>query len=144
MATLGDQRLPESFWAKVKLTESGCWEWTGAVATNGYARLSLMPWGKARTAHRIAYEVLAGPIPTGLDLDHLCRVRWCVNPAHLEPVTRKENLRRGDHNNRRRTHCRNGHEYTPENTVRPRPGARTCRICGLASRARYRERQRAA
>lgn len=80
MATLGDQRLPESFWAKVKLTESGCWEWTGAVATNGYARLSLMPWGKARTAHRIAYEVLAGPIPTGLDLDHLCRV-----PKEEEP-----------------------------------------------------------
>ena len=67
----------------------GCWIWRGRIAPNGYGRLG------SKYAHRVMYELHVGPIPTGLDVDHLCRVRHCVNPRHLEPVTRSENLRRG-------------------------------------------------
>ena len=70
-----------------------CWEWTGGLATNGYGRIRFD--GRVQAVHRIVYELLVGVIPEGLDLDHLCRNRKCVNPDHLEPVTRSENLRRG-------------------------------------------------
>lgn len=73
-------------------TGSDCWLWTGYVAAGGYGEFHLA--GRTRKAHRVAYELLVGPVPEGLDLDHLCRVRRCVNPEHLEPVTRQENLRR--------------------------------------------------
>jgi len=75
--------------------EDGCWRWNGAHTGNGYAECSNHK-GRYGTihAHRRVYEHLVGPIPNGLDIDHLCRNRWCVNPAHMEPVTRKENLRR--------------------------------------------------
>lgn len=84
------------FWAKVDIDPpSGCWLWTGAVdEATGYGRF----WTADGLgyAHRIAHELFVGPIPAGLDIDHLCRVRRCVNPAHLEPVTRRENLLRGE------------------------------------------------
>lgn len=87
------------------------------------------------------YEAFVGPIPDGLQIDHLCRVRHCVNPAHLEPVTIAENVRRGA---AAQTHCKYGHEYTPENTV-IHHGGRECRTCNrIRSRRRYYEKREAA
>ena len=112
------RRLP--FWDLVERTET-CWIWLGAKTKGGYGHTV------ATTAHRRAYEELVGPIPEGLDLDHLCRVRACVNPAHLEPVTRKVNVNRGEKANR--THCPKGHPYDALNTYYRTSGARVCRAC---------------
>jgi hypothetical protein len=87
-----DQSVEERFWAKVNKTET-CWLWTGAKHEKGYGLLKVA--GQMHRAHRFVYELLVGPIPEGLSLDHLCRVRNCVNPNHLEPVTTGENIRRG-------------------------------------------------
>src|SRR5438105_2573404 len=118
----------ERFWAKVEKTDT-CWLWTASTANGGYGAFVLND--VIVRAHRFAYELLVGPIPEGLQLDHLCRVRHCVNPAHLEPVTQQENIRRGERATA--THCPNGHEYTPENTqIRTgahRPGTRVCLTC---------------
>lgn len=93
MIEAGDTRLPERFWRRVQEQEGGCWLWVGTV-DRGYGLLSVD--GKTVRAHRYSYETLVGPIPDGLQIDHLCRNRGCVNPAHLEPVTQVENIRRGD------------------------------------------------
>ena len=99
-----------------------CIPWLGSLFPNGYGRLD------GRVAHRVIYEALIGPVPEGLQLDHLCRNRACVNVNHLEPVTQRENIRRGSRPNQ--THCKRGHEYTPENTYRRgSSGARQCRAC---------------
>jgi hypothetical protein len=84
------------FWSKVSVDpDSGCWLWTAAIdPQTGYARLGLGK--KAANGHRVAYELLVGDVPEGLEIDHLCRVRHCVNPDHLEPVTHRENLMRGE------------------------------------------------
>lgn len=82
----------ERFWAKFVVSGSGCWLWTVSKASGGYGKFAAR--GVNWKAHRYAYQHLVGPVPDGLDLDHLCRVRHCVNPMHLEPVTRSENLRR--------------------------------------------------
>jgi hypothetical protein len=112
----------------------GCWTWTACILQNGYGGVRLK--GKLMRAHRVVYELLVGKIPDGLQLDHLCRNRKCVNPAHLEPVTQKENMRRGNGAcaiNARKTHCKSGHEFTKENT------RRRCRIChNKAHSLRYR------
>lgn len=119
------------FWTKVAKT-SGCWNWLGGLAGRGYGTF----WDGARPvyAHRFSYEVHKGPIPEGLTVDHLCRNPRCVNPDHLEAVTLRENLLRGDTipaRNARTTHCPKGHEYTKDNTyvVRER---RICRTCVLS------------
>lgn len=124
------------FWEKViKIGNGGCWRWKGAIVggeNGGYGQFRV---GDRRiVAHRVAYELLVGPIPEGLELDHLCRNRWCVNPAHLEPVTHLENMRRAPRwqDKNIKTHCIRGHEYTPENTyVNKKTGARRCRMCML-------------
>lgn len=86
----------ERLMAKVQRSEGGCWLWTGSITRAGYGRIRGADAHDGRTvlAHRLAYELLVGPIPQGLHLDHLCRVRRCVNPEHLEPVTLAENNRR--------------------------------------------------
>ena len=105
----------------------GCWLWTGALDRGGYGRC-----GQDK-AHRVSYYLFKGDIPEGLDLDHLCRVRSCVNPDHLEPVTRSINCLRGDTGkvggNGAKTHCLQGHEYTEENTYLDSKGKRHCIKC---------------
>jgi HNH endonuclease len=110
---------------------------------NGYGMITV--GGVRWAAHRYSYTQLVGPIPEGLDLDHLCRNRPCCNPAHLEPVTRSENLKRGNvgvwakEHNGKKTHCPSGHEYSGDNLyIHPR-GSRCCRAC---TNARQRERTR--
>ncbi len=131
MADFLDGRLPKRFWSKATPDPaSECWLWTAARYPNGYGtiRIDGTP-GRMVSAHRLAYEKLIGPIPEGLEIDHLCRQRSCVNPAHLEPVTHAENVRRMG---AAITHCKRGHEFTPENTRR-HEGRRRCRACLLAS-----------
>lgn len=131
----GDERLPPRFWDKVVPEPmSGCWLWVAYVSKNGYGKVGI--GGKVYVAHVVAYERLVCHKDTGMDLDHLCRVRCCVNPAHLEQVTRLENARRGEggKHNARKTHCAAGHPYDDGNTrhgVTPRgTPARWCRACG--------------
>ncbi len=112
------------FWAKVTKTET-CWIWNGAKASKyGHGK-----FGKMK-AHRWAYEDAIGPIPEGLTIDHLCRVPACVNPAHLEPVTLAENLRR---QGAAKTHCPQGHPLSGPNLYRDPSGFRHCRICRKAA-----------
>lgn len=118
---------------------TGCWEWTGQKGPNGYGKIGVgqRSKGEKRTiyTHRLAFESVRGQIPEGMDLDHLCRNRGCCNPDHLEPVTRRENTRRGigpallGALNGSKTHCKHGHEFTPENTIIRRTGGRRCRTC---------------
>lgn len=131
------------FWSKVD--KSGeCWIWTAYVSRDGYGRFRGAGRASTLQAHRVAYEYLVGPIPGGLTIDHLCRVKDCVNPGHMEVVTRAENARRGALDSRpnrpRKTHCIHGHEFTPENAYRRPDGHRNCRAClreqGRAYRAR--------
>jgi len=125
----------ERFVAKIDKSDDGCWNWTNVVSGT-YGRFYVD--GKHVQAHRFSYELYVGPIPDGLDLDHLCRNRLCVNPAHLEPVTRQENILRGCRARGQKTHCVNGHEYTPENTYTSAnsPNHRFCRACALNSSRR--------
>jgi hypothetical protein len=116
----------DRFWSKVR-EDDGCWVWTAARQSKGYGSFYVPGVGRL-LAHRFSYEFFIAPIPSGLELDHLCRVRRCVNPWHLEPVTPRVNNQRGAKG--QKTHCDHGHEYTPENTYRsPSHGRRSCRTC---------------
>lgn len=122
---------------RAEVNESGCWLWTGPLNPAGYGG-TIRAWGKGWLPHRLAYTVMVGSIPDGLQIDHLCRQRDCINPAHLEAVTQAENLRR---QGAAVTHCPRGHEYSITNTYRSADGLRRCRIC---CRDRNREVKRAA
>lgn len=135
----------DDLWSRVEKTDT-CWLWTGYLQSGGYGQIWLD--GSQPLVHRLAYETLVGPIPEGLTIDHLCRVRRCVNPSHLEPVTIQENLRRAWElrpcgSPRVSTHCVNGHLWTPETTYERR-GFVECRTCNNESCRRYRERRRSA
>jgi hypothetical protein len=132
--------VDERLWARVDRTEA-CWTWMGNVSNGGYGQIN--NGGRLVMVHRLAYELLVGPIPLGLQLDHLCRNRRCVNPAHLEPVTQQENIRRGNsgQKNAARTHCPDGHPYDESNTyLSPGSKSRTCRTCQQAARRRWKQR----
>lgn len=150
---------------KFEIQESGCWMWTASLQNAGYGQFGVRV-GETyipRGAHRVMYELTVGPIPAGMDLDHICHTedptcfagvkcphRRCVNPDHLEPVTRKENARRGrvdisGHNQSTKTHCPQGHPYSPENTQLYRDGkSRRCRTCARAASVRRRLQQKEA
>jgi len=107
----------DRFWSKIDKTDS-CWNWKGCLIGGGYGRYLVN--GKPEPAHRVSYELTFGKIPEGLIIDHLCRNKKCVNPEHLEAVTYRENALRGvgvgQYTRHLLTHCKRGHEYTPENT----------------------------
>jgi len=111
------------FYSRIERDPSGCWLWTGARNRDGYGQLWL---GRIVYVHRWAYERFVGPIPEGLEIDHLCRVPACCNPAHLEPVTHAENIRRG-YEAKAQTHCKRGHELADAYVTRD--GRRDCRAC---------------
>lgn len=124
----------DRFWEKVgKDGPDGCWVWTAGTTPNGYGTFTIGGRQEGtRGAHRVAYELARGPIPPGLQIDHLCRNRLCVNPAHLEVVTNRENVLRGvgvTAMNARKTHCKSGHPFDEENTGFNRGGGRRCRRC---------------
>lgn len=114
------------------VTECGCWLWTGRVNACGYGTVSAYEGDKmvTRRAHRVVYEHEVGKIPDGLVLDHKCRNPSCVNPAHLEPVTTKENTRRGL-SGVLKTHCKHGHKLGGDNLAdwAAARGIRACRVC---------------
>lgn len=139
-------QLPAFARARIVVEPRGCWRWTGRVRPDGYGA-----WGNY-LAHRRIYQLLVEPLPpwstdpTSLELDHLCRNRRCVNPDHLEVVTRRVNVLRGASvvaENARHSHCPQGHELTGANLVRSRLPQRQCRECHLEHERRWRESRRA-
>lgn len=104
--------IAASFWSRVEIAQTGCWLWRGTVKPDGYGLTHDFTRKSSIHAHRWSYEFLKSDIPKGFELDHLCNVRTCVNPAHLEIVTHAENVKRAAAN---RSHCRNGHLLSPEN-----------------------------
>lgn len=161
---LGTVELPtrpteeDRFFSRV--VQSGdCWLWTGPVGSSGYGN-----WhGTERVVHRWIYEHMIGPIPPGLHLDHLCRVRRCVNPYHLDPVPQRVNNQRAYSEAFRlaaleaatrsaakrraaalaQTHCKRGHEYTEQNTIWQKGRTRVCRACANEAARRYQQRKKA-
>lgn len=150
----------ERFLARVTQDPGGCHRWTGTINHfTGYGTLSVN--GKNQYVHRLAYTLFVGPIPEGMDVDHTCHNgdesctgeadcmhRRCVNPQHLEPVPHQVNVTRSHlapaGKNLRKTHCKRGHEFTPENTVRSSGGGRACRTCRNLQQREYGARKRAA
>lgn len=144
---MANQHSKTTFWDRIAPSfgaPDSCWKWHLKKNWSGYGRIKTD--GKNTPAHRAVYEVLVGPVPDGLQLDHLCHTndkscnggincehRLCVNPDHLEPVTAKENQSRS--HNARKTHCKNGHEFTFENLyIHPKKGSRGCKTCRRAQR----------
>ena len=138
--------LPDRFLDKVQFEpNTGCWLWTGSTSRDGYGKFH---WSPSRFAHVVAFQLMNGVIPDGMELDHLCHThdlscfgggtcvhRRCVNPDHLEPVTLQENARRGF--KARKTHCKHGHEFTEQNTIRDDGHRRNCRECFRIRRRRW-------
>lgn len=148
----------DRFWAKVQPpNEQGCWEWTAATHPDGYGNFSISH-GLVVPAHRFVYELLVGPIPADLTIDHVCHNsdpdcpggaacnhRRCVNPSHLEAVPNKVNVLRGLSNaalNNKKTHCIKGHPFDAENTSIDVRGSRCCLTCGRERALRYRTAKR--
>jgi hypothetical protein len=135
--------LEQRFWSKVYMDPNcGCWLWAGDGSKRyGTIGIRIDNRQKRIYAHRLSYEMHIGPIPEGKEIDHTCRVTFCVNPRHLEPVTTLENHRRMPSESRHRpyrTHCANGHEFTPENTRRIERKKYPYKVCIICSRAAFR------
>lgn len=135
-------QLPEKMRARVRLElcpvrdlDPFCWIWTGTHLPRGYGLFSHR--GKSQLTHRLSYTLLIGPIPDGLQIDHLCRVHPCLNPAHLEPVTNLENALRSDRATR--THCIRNHPLSGDNLIVKKPGDRGRRACRTCNRAKTAE-----
>lgn len=133
--------------ARIVIDTDGCWVWQGSKC-NGYGVV-----GRGRRTdstmqtHRAMYEIMVGPVPVGLQLDHLCRNRACCNPAHLEPVTQRENILRGlgsSAQHARQTECLRGHPFDDINTRTTTTGARVCRTCHRERNASYYQKKTAA
>lgn len=130
--------LPERIAVKISVDKNDCWIWTGKVKKPTVKRrygqfpYGMVWWdGKMRLAHRVIYTLLRGKIPYGLELDHLCGMPQCVNPFHMEPVTRQENVRRSNAgiHSALKTSCPKGHVYNDKNTYFDKKGYRQCRQC---------------
>lgn len=144
--------LPAGFWAKTRSEDRGyetpCLIWTGYIKPNGYGQCAVNR--RTKHAHRVAYEATHGPIPERINgeravIDHKCRVRSCVNVDHLEVVTNRVNVLRGDTiqaANAAKTHCKRGHEFTPENTYIETRGNRKCRTCMQAANEAWNVKRR--
>lgn len=146
---LSESERVESFWRNVaRASDAECWAWTGRTIRTGYGLFLWTANGKrtGTTAHRYAFQLMHGALPKDVDLDHLCRNRACVNPAHLDPVSHTENVRRGRSGafNREKTHCVRGHAYSPENTRRNSKGGRVCRKCSAIHTVNWKRRKRGA
>ena len=140
------EALNVRFWSKVARNDAdGCWLWSAGRDPKGYGQFQHD--GRSRRAHRVAYELAVGPIPDGLVLDHLCSNPPCVNPAHLEPVTQRENLLRSSRTITgilaAKTHCKHGHPFDKENTYHDPNGRRRCLICCRRKSREWKARRRA-
>ena len=124
----------DRFYPKVQMEpNSGCWIWDAGINAYGYGTFAGYS-GETELAHRVSYEMHVGKIPPGMQIDHRCRLRCCVNPDHLEVVTKEENYRRGDaaYFHSSKTHCQRGHPYEGDNLYVAPSGARHCRTCANA------------
>ncbi len=135
--------LRDRFEERVDRSDTGgCWIWTGTIANTGYGHICDED-KRARMAHRVSYELHVGPIPASLQIDHLCRVTTCVNPAHLEPVTAQINTLRGigpSAVNATKDVCKRGHALEGDNVYTyPTRNQRACRKCAALLARQYRE-----
>jgi hypothetical protein len=150
---LHSSTVAERLWPRFELKpDTGCWMWQGADNGKGYGQIWMN--GRMRRVHRIAYLLTFGPLPADKQIDHLCRERACLNPEHMQVVSNRENVARGNGPGAlaaRTNRCKNGHEFTPENTYHYThsqskgggPGRR-CNTCHAATNRAYKQRQKAA
>lgn len=131
-----EEKLFQRIKANTYVDKNGCWHWLGAVMDNGYGTIG--GGSNKRLVHRVMFAISWWPIPENYHVDHLCNVRDCVNPDHLEAVTRQENDRRRSERYRaKKTHCSNGHELTVDNIYIRKTGAVRCKTCLLTRMSRY-------